>query len=118
MNIIRTHTNNLISNLRRASIDKGNTECDFFDLVEAVTEGYGNSPEFAAVGTVAAEKAAARAAKAVKVYPLDADGNEIRPKRGRPKGSKNRKTLTSTETEQVVDAAVTVSNSETATPEA
>lgn len=90
MNTLRTHTNNLISLLRRASIDKGNTECDFFDLVEAVTEGYGNSPEFAAVGTVAAEKAAARAAKTVKVYPLDENGNPIKPKRGRPVGSKNK----------------------------
>lgn len=90
MNTLRTHTNNLISLLRRASIDKGNVECDFFDLVEAVTEQYGNSPEFAEVGKVAEIKAVAKALKAVKVYPKDENGNDIRPKRGRPKGSKNR----------------------------
>jgi len=96
MNTLRTHTNNLISLLRRASIDKGNTECDFFALVEAVTENYGNSPMFDEVGKAAEMKAVAKALKAlkaVKVYEKDENGNDIRPKRGRPKGSRNRKTL-------------------------
>ena len=93
MNTLRTHTNNLISLLRRASIDKGNAECFFPDFVEAVMDGYEQSPEYAGVGTAAAEKAAERAAKATKVYPLDADGNPIVPKRGRPKGSRNRPKL-------------------------
>lgn len=90
MNTLRTHTNNLISLLRRASIDKGNAECDFFDFVEAITENYGNSPMFDEVGKAAEMKAVAKALKAVKVYPLDENGNPIKPKRGRPKGSKNK----------------------------
>lgn len=90
MNTLRVHTNNLISLLRRASIDKGNAECDFFDFVEAVTEQYGNSPEFEEVGKVAEIKAVAKALKSVKVYPLDENGNPIKPKRGRPVGSKNK----------------------------
>ena len=94
MNTLRTHTNNLISLLRRASIDNAAySDLSFRDFVESITNSYTESVEYTAVGTAAEAKTAARAAKAVKVYPLDENGNPIKPKRGRPKGSRNRKTL-------------------------
>lgn len=112
MNTLRTHTNNLISLLRRASIDKGNAEVFFPDFVAATLSAYEESPEYGEVGKAAEMKAVAKALKAVKVYPLDENGNPIKPKRGRPKGSRNRKTLekeaaaSSTETTPVVTEVV------------
>jgi len=90
MNTLRIHTNNLISLLRRASIDKGNAEVFFPDFVAATLSAYEESPEYGEVGKAAEMKAVAKALKAVKVYPLDENGNPIKPKRGRPKGSKNK----------------------------
>lgn len=118
MNTLRTHTNNLISLLRRASIDKGNTGAFFPDFVAEVMAKYEESPEYAEVGKVAEMKAVAKALKAVKVYPLDENGNPIKPKRGRPKGSRNRKTLEkeAAAVAPVDQAVVTEPAPETVTP--
>lgn len=97
MNALRTHTNNLTSLLRRAAIDNIDANLSFVELTEATLRQYAASDEFAAVGTAAEAKAAAKAVKAPKVYPLDADGNPIKPKRGRPVGSKNKPKVVVTE---------------------
>lgn len=107
MNILRTHTNNLISLLRRASIDSTNKDVDFSAFVGTVTAGYVISPEFNEAGTAAEAKLAAKAVKAPKVYEKDENGNDIRPKRGRPVGSRNKKTLAAGAAPIGVETAVT-----------
>lgn len=106
MNTLRTHTNNLTSLLRRAAIDNTDANLSFVELTEATLRQYAASDEFAAVGTAAEAKAAAKAVKAPKVYPLDADGNPIKPKRGRPVGSRNKKTLAAETATVEVETAV------------
>lgn len=92
MNTLRTHVKNLVGLLKTNAQDKANAECSYEDFVDAVDSKYRDSEAFTAVETAAAEKLSAKEVKrdVPKVYPLDADGNEIKPKRGRPKGSRNR----------------------------
>jgi hypothetical protein len=89
----------------------GNLETeDFTTVATAALNSYTDSPEAEKVRTDFAAKVAAKAAKVkpAKVYPKDADGNEIKPKRGRPAGSKNKPKATEEVTPAVETTAVTV----------
>jgi hypothetical protein len=91
MNTLRTHVKNFTGLLKKAAHDQTNLDEGFTAFVENVGQAYIESSDYDAVEANAAERLSTRAAKkAAKPVRLDENGNEIKPKRGRPVGSKNK----------------------------